>query len=85
MQSCAVQVGQTVTAGQVIGYVGSTGYTTGNACPTCTAQDLSLIHISSSAPRELPQRFAVGVLFFSKRKDVTMQNLIFSLNATRCV
>ena len=32
MQSCAVQVGQTVTAGQVIGYVGSTGYTTGNAC-----------------------------------------------------
>lgn len=32
MQSCAVQVGQTVTAGQVIGYVGSTGCTTGNAC-----------------------------------------------------
>ena len=32
MKSCAVQVGQTVTAGQVIGYVGSTGYTTGNAC-----------------------------------------------------
>ena len=32
MKSCAVQVGQSVTAGQVIGYVGSTGYTTGNAC-----------------------------------------------------
>ena len=32
MQSCAVQPGQTVTAGQVIGYVGSTGNTTGNAC-----------------------------------------------------
>lgn len=32
MQSCAVQPGQTVTAGQIIGYVGSTGNTTGNAC-----------------------------------------------------
>lgn len=32
MKSCAVVPGQTVTAGQVIGYVGSTGYTTGNAC-----------------------------------------------------
>ena len=32
MQSCAVVPGQAVTAGQVIGYVGSTGYATGNAC-----------------------------------------------------
>ena len=32
MKSCAVVPGQTVTAGQVIGYVGSTGYVTGNAC-----------------------------------------------------
>lgn len=32
MQSCAVVPGQTVTAGQVIGYVGSTGYATGNSC-----------------------------------------------------
>ena len=32
MKSCAVVPGQTVTAGQVIGYVGSTGNTTGNAC-----------------------------------------------------
>lgn len=32
MKSCAVVPGQTVTAGQVIGYVGSTGYATGNAC-----------------------------------------------------
>lgn len=32
MKSCAVVPGQTVTAGQVIGYVGSTGYITGNAC-----------------------------------------------------
>ena len=32
MKSCAVVPGQSVTAGQVIGYVGSTGHTTGNAC-----------------------------------------------------
>ena len=32
MQKCIVQPGQTVTAGQVIGYLGHTGNTTGNAC-----------------------------------------------------
>lgn len=32
MQSSIVQPGQTVTAGQAIGYVGHTGNTTGNAC-----------------------------------------------------
>lgn len=32
MQKCIVQPGQTVTAGQVIGYLGHTGNTTGNQC-----------------------------------------------------
>lgn len=32
MQKCIVHPGQTVTAGQVIGYLGHTGNTTGNAC-----------------------------------------------------
>ena len=32
MQKCIVQPGQTVTAGQVIGYLGHTGNVTGNAC-----------------------------------------------------
>lgn len=32
MQKCIVQLGQTVTAGQVIGYLGHTGNTTGNQC-----------------------------------------------------
>ena len=32
MQKCIVQPGQTVTAGQVIGYLGHTGNVTGNSC-----------------------------------------------------
>ena len=32
LQSYAVEVGQHVTQGQIIGYVGSTGRTTGNEC-----------------------------------------------------